>query len=101
MQQRVTVVDSTSSLNNGGCASDVLKAAVYFTNFLTKTHSFSEALRLSLSFAGENNFCPVLVGAFCGALCGKDAIPGDALSHHRDLLLRRIDQVATTLASTW
>lgn len=96
------IADGTNNLSKGGFAPDVLKASVYFTSLMANGRTtFSEALALSLTFAGEVNFCPVLVGAFCGAQCGSDAIPKHELSHHRARLLERIDKVAVTLASAW
>ena len=50
--------------NNGGFAPDVLSAAVFFVG---TSGSFTEALEMSLAFAGPANYCPVLVGAIAGA----------------------------------
>lgn len=100
VRSALVVAQDTSKLSAGGLAPEVLKAAIYFTN-QTKTSTFEEVLNLSLAFAREDNFCPVIVGAFCGALLGKEAIPNSELTHHRRPLQKRIDTVATTLASQW
>jgi ADP-ribosyl-[dinitrogen reductase] hydrolase len=43
-----------------GYAADALQAAIYF---LQSSFSFEEALERSIGFAGQENYCPILVGA--------------------------------------
>eukprot|EP01119_Soliformovum_irregulare_P004473 TRINITY_DN1548_c0_g1_i2.p1 TRINITY_DN1548_c0_g1~~TRINITY_DN1548_c0_g1_i2.p1 ORF type:complete len:619 (-),score=107.50 TRINITY_DN1548_c0_g1_i2:889-2745(-) len=62
----------------GGFAPNVLKAALYF---ISNTQSFKDALYKSLQFAGEDNYCPVLVGALAGGLYGAEEIPEVDLQH--------------------
>jgi ADP-ribosylglycohydrolase len=80
----------------GGFAPEVLRAAVYFVG---SSSSFSEALDLSLAFAGPANYCPVLVGAIGGARWGSSAIPAPALAHVD--ILRRVETCAHGLAAGW
>ena len=47
-------------LDPGGFALDAVSAAVHFTGRL-------DALRKASEFAGDGNYCPVLVGVFLGA----------------------------------
>ncbi len=58
-------------LSPSGYAPDVLRAAVFFLN---TSPSFETALTRSVEFAGEENYCPVSVGAICGVLYGKAPI---------------------------
>ena len=80
----------------GGFAPEVLRAAVYFVG---SSSSFSEALDLSLAFAGPANYGPVLVGAIGGARWGSSAIPRQALDHVD--ILRRVETCAHGLAAGW
>jgi len=80
--------------NTNGYSPVALRAAVFFVGTST---SFSEALERSLVFAGPPNYCPVLVGAICGARWGTSAIPSFALAHVK--LLQRVQDTAGKLAS--
>src|SRR5262245_60007223 len=81
---------------SGGFAPEVLRAAVYFVG---SSSSFSEALDLSLAFAGPANYCPVLVGAIGGARWGSADIPHQALAHVD--ILPRVETCARGLAAGW
>ncbi len=62
------------------------------------------ALKFSLRFAKASNFCPVLVGAFCGAKWGKYKLVdycGHELDHCSKNLIKRVGAAATGLANTW
>ena len=67
--------------NNGGFAPDVLRAALHFVG---RSACFTEALEMSLAFAGPANYCPVLVGAIAGARWGASAIPPSSLGPRRN-----------------
>lgn len=58
-------------LDAGGYSPEVLKAAISFLQF---NDSFESALLKSLRFAGDANYCPVLVGAIGGARWGATAV---------------------------
>jgi ADP-ribosyl-[dinitrogen reductase] hydrolase len=51
---------SIQLMRPSGYAPDALQAAIYF---LQSSTSLEEALERSIRFAGEENYCPVLVGA--------------------------------------
>jgi len=96
-----TILDAPKSvqqLDTGGFAPEVLKAAIYFVE---TTSNFSEAVHNAIKFAGEINFCPVLVGAFAGALYGVNAIAKEELEHVSDSLKSRLVKAANSLAATW
>jgi ADP-ribosylglycohydrolase len=88
---------STGNLKRGGFAPDVLQAALYFLNTST---SFEDALTASIQFAGDNNYCPVLVGSIGGARWGRGKIPDSALEHCQKLL-PEIEAVVEALGATW
>jgi ADP-ribosylglycohydrolase len=82
--------------NNGGYAPDVLRAALFFVG---TSACFTEALERSLTFAGPDNYCPVLVGAIAGARWGASAIPQSALAQVD--ILPWIRATADALAAGW
>jgi ADP-ribosylglycohydrolase len=82
--------------NNGGFAPDVLRAAVFFVR---TSNCFTEALERSLVFAGDANYCPVLVGAIAGARWGASSIPPASFAHVS--LLSRVTTAADALAAGW
>ena len=82
--------------NNGGFAPDVLRAALHFVG---SSGCFAEAMVRSLAFAGNANYCPVLVGAISGARWGVSAIPQAALVHVD--ILPRVRATAEALAARW
>eukprot|EP01111_Echinosteliopsis_oligospora_P014465 TRINITY_DN5456_c0_g1_i2.p1 TRINITY_DN5456_c0_g1~~TRINITY_DN5456_c0_g1_i2.p1 ORF type:complete len:156 (-),score=35.79 TRINITY_DN5456_c0_g1_i2:5-472(-) len=97
-----TKTDELSNLSKGGYAPDVLRASVYFmTKYTTK--QYPTPLYHSLQFAGNSNFCPVLVGAFCGALYGEEVIRKDTkeLNHCSIKLQQRLKMVNDLLCSLW
>lgn len=80
---------------------EVLRDAIFFVN---QDKDPVKALAASLRFAGPLNFCPVLVGAFCGAMCGRSGIHTHAkheLAHCSSAITARMDAVAQELALTW
>eukprot|EP00026_Physarum_polycephalum_P011648 Phypoly_transcript_11887.p1 GENE.Phypoly_transcript_11887~~Phypoly_transcript_11887.p1 ORF type:complete len:280 (+),score=35.67 Phypoly_transcript_11887:119-958(+) len=92
---------SGSTTTGGGYAPNVLQDAIFFVN---QDQEPQKALGASLRFAGSSNFCPVLVGAFCGALCGRGGIKLRAkheLTHCSRKLTERMESVAQELAMTW
>ncbi len=84
------------SLARGGFAPDVLAAAVHFVG---TSETFDAALDKSLQFAGQANYCPVLVGSIGGARWGASSI-GDKMLGHCDLL-QRVRSTAACLSSEW
>ena len=58
-------------LKQSGYAPDVFAAALYF---LSECKSFDAAMSSSIHFAGNENFCPVLVGSIGGARYGIDVV---------------------------
>ncbi|MCB2141090.1 ADP-ribosylglycohydrolase family protein, partial [bacterium] len=89
-------IDSGASLKNGGFAPDVLAAAVFFVN---KGKNFVESLNEAITFAGPENYCPVVVGAVGGARWGAASIPRSTLSHCD--IFHRVQAVADLLAGRW
>ena len=88
--------DTTSPLDPGGFAPEVLRAAI---RFVVKNATFEGALAASIRFAGPANYCPVLVGAIGGARWGASSIPADLFSHCD--MLPRLVVVADRLALDW
>lgn len=82
--------------DNGGYASDVLRAAVYCVG---TSASFGEALEGSLAFASPSNYCPVLVAAIGGARWGAPTTPQATLAHLD--ILPRVRAAADALAVGW
>ncbi len=96
LRKRGRFVDQKEPGNNGGFATDVIRAAIYFVN---QSACFDEALNRSLAFAGPSNYCPVLVGAIAGCRWGASAIPTSLLSHVD--ILPRVKAAAESLAAGW
>jgi len=90
------MIDTTSPLDPGGFAPEVLRAAI---RFVVENTSFERALAASIRFAGPANYCPVLVGAIGGARWGASSIPADLLSHCD--MLPSLVVVADRLALDW
>jgi ADP-ribosylglycohydrolase len=88
--------DAEAPGDNGGFAPEVLRAAVYFVG---SSAGFTEALEPSLVFAGQSNYCPVLVGAVAGARWGASTVPALALGHVE--ILPSVRTAAEALASGW
>lgn len=79
----------------------VLEAAIHFIN---KNSRPEKALAASLKFAGPDNFCPVLVGSFIGAILGRDGVRNVAeheLTTTSRAMLMRLSAAAQLLSSTW
>jgi ADP-ribosylglycohydrolase len=68
--------------------------------FVSDSRDFEESLSRAIRFAGPENFCPVLVGAFAGARWGAAAIP-ESMTQPDELIRKRIADVAAELASGW
>lgn len=43
---------------------------------------FTDMVMSSIEFAGASNYCPVLVGAWAGAIYGIEGIPDWMINHH-------------------
>jgi len=69
-----------AELHQDGFSPLVLDAALHF---LTVHGTFGKALTASLEFAGQANYCPVLVGAIGGALYGVKAVPPVMVAHRQ------------------
>ena len=67
---------ASKELDDGGYAPKVFEAAWYF---LHQTTCFEDALQKSLDFAGQANYCPVLVGLW--AACLYKYVPDQCLCH--------------------
>jgi ADP-ribosylglycohydrolase len=87
----------TRNLSDGGFSPDALRAAVHFVG---TSDSMQQALLRSIEFAGQANYCPVLVGSIGGARWGANSVPATLLTLH-DELLPRLASVADTLARGW
>jgi ADP-ribosylglycohydrolase len=87
---------SDETLQNGGFAPEVLRAALFF---VSKHTGFDAALEAAVAFAGPENYCPVLVGAIAGARWGAAAIPSVLLSHCE--ILAEVEKSAEELGNLW
>jgi len=87
---------SGRSLNHGGFAPEVLRAAV---SFVSAENAFATAMEAAIAFAGPSNYCPVLVGAIAGARWGASEIPRSMLSHVG--ITGRVERVAGMLSEAW
>jgi len=87
---------NADGISKGGYAPEVLKAAVYFVGI---HDTFSDAIEASLTFAGPDNYCPVLVGAIGGARWGASSIDVSCLKHCKQL--PRVYEISERLAGMW
>jgi hypothetical protein len=55
----------------------------------------------SIQFAGSDNFCPVLVGAFAGALYGAHSITSEDLQFCSSGLVLQVMESAAILSKGW
>ena len=94
----------------------VVQAALYF---LLNSDSLEDALLRSLGFAGNANYCPVLVvrvrmgigvrctadprsqGGLGGALYGDEAVTADLLGHASERLLQEVMEAADRAGDEW
>ena len=92
---REALLDSTARpLDRGGFAPEVLRAALHFVR---RAKDFESAVSASIQFAGPSNYCPVIVGAFAGALYGESRISRQALEHCQADVVRRALALADAL----
>lgn len=80
----------------------MLQDAIFFIN--SEHKEADKAIAASLKYAGPSNFCPVLVGAFCGALVGRSGILQHAKHEMRDTsvaMTLRLGAAADALAAEW
>lgn len=90
-----------SKLSKGGYAPKVLEAALYFVG---QNPEPDKAIANSLKFAGADNFCPVLVGAFCGARAGRNEFLKCARTELQETSMKmqkRIEKVVNQLSDMW
>lgn len=50
--------------------------------FVLTSIDFTDMVTSSIEFAGASNYCPVLVGAWAGAIYGIEGIPDWMINHH-------------------
>eukprot|EP01124_Arcella_intermedia_P009761 TRINITY_DN16376_c0_g1_i2.p1 TRINITY_DN16376_c0_g1~~TRINITY_DN16376_c0_g1_i2.p1 ORF type:complete len:253 (+),score=50.29 TRINITY_DN16376_c0_g1_i2:158-916(+) len=87
-------------LSIGGYAPATLEAALFFAK---EDKTFTEIIEESVQFAGNSNYCPVLVGALVGAKLGYSKCnfqPSD-LEHCSVALRERLQTVSSLLEDTW
>lgn len=93
-----------------GFSPNVLKATLWFVKKYTQgidlnsektdlKKIFRNCLEHSFKFAGKANYCPVLVGAIMGAICGSNNIEEDMYSHC--LCTEKVLDVSNQLSKTW
>jgi ADP-ribosylglycohydrolase len=85
-------------LSEDGFSPNVLRAALHF---VSAEATFAAALDASTSFAGPENYCPVLVGAIAGARWGASEIPAYSLVHCSAEDIARVNSAAAALTATW
>lgn len=79
-----------------GYSIHVLNASIYF---LDEYHNFQMALENSIKFAGNANYCPVVVGAIGGARWGAKNIP-ETLSR-RNRHYKKLEALAKEMLLGW
>ncbi|MCB9742610.1 MAG: ADP-ribosylglycohydrolase family protein [Alphaproteobacteria bacterium] len=85
------------TLDSGGYAPAVLRAAVWF---VSESRWPAEAVKASIDFAGPENYAPVIVGALSGARWGASGIE-DTMLRHLGELRPRVEAAAERLAVDW
>lgn len=92
-------------LKKGGFCVDAFAAALYFT---LSARNFAHGLTESISFAGADNYCPVICGVLLGATFGASAIPSGMFKSNRShtdsqyvCLHRRISDATSHLSERW
>ena len=95
--RRALEIRPPAGLSRSGFAPEVLGAAVHFVN---ASDSLPTALARSIDFAGQANYCPVLVGSIGGARWGRAQIE-ERFLHHQGDLVPRLTRVALSLARGW
>ena len=98
-QAQIVEPDSPArkQLHAGGYSPGTLHTALAFA----RTPRYPAASLLAAKdFAGPDNYCPVLVGAFLGARFGAGAFEGH-LRHHPRAHVARINEAAWGLADLW
>jgi ADP-ribosyl-[dinitrogen reductase] hydrolase len=85
--RRALEIQPSKEISRSGFAPEVLSAAVHFLN---TSDSLSTALARSIDFAGQANYCPVLVGSIGGARWGRTQIDERFLLHQGDLVPRLV-----------
>jgi len=83
------------TLDAGGFCVEVLAAALHFA-FVAK--DFAGGLDLALDFAGLDNYCPVICGAFLGARFGSAALAPNLFDHSRSHGNAQFGQLQSALA---
>ena len=78
--RRALETQPPKEISRSGFALEVLGAAVHFVN---ASDSLPIALARSIDFAGQANYCPVLVGSIGGARWGRAQIEERFLHHQR------------------
>lgn len=98
------------SIPKDGFSPNVLKATLWFIKKYTNgvdleskdtdlKKIFEKCLNHSFDFAGKVNYCPVLVGAIMGAICGSENIDKEMYSHC--LSPERVLDVSKQLSLGW
>eukprot|EP00927_Polykrikos_kofoidii_P036513 TRINITY_DN30838_c0_g1_i1.p1 TRINITY_DN30838_c0_g1~~TRINITY_DN30838_c0_g1_i1.p1 ORF type:complete len:300 (-),score=52.48 TRINITY_DN30838_c0_g1_i1:30-929(-) len=82
----------------GGFCPEVLKTSAYFIS--SGDGSFDKSLENALKFAGQDNYCPVMVGCFLGCALGASAIPDRMLTHCKPGVRERCACVAEALSAS-
>ncbi|CAD7930373.1 unnamed protein product [Amoebophrya sp. A25] len=88
---KVGAAHITKKLNRGGLCVDALRSALHF---VALGSTFDHALQESITFAGPDNYCPVLVGAIAGARWGACKISEKHLEHCREGVRERCRDLA-------
>eukprot|EP00759_Apiculatamorpha_spiralis_P025985 PhF_6_TR29195/c0_g1_i1/m.42716/K11687/ADPRHL2; poly(ADP-ribose) glycohydrolase ARH3 len=79
-------VNESYKLHSGGHSPYTLQTALHFLLYPPPPDNhnvFQNVLSASLSYAGEPNFCPVLVGALAGAWRGSEEVVSSNMLNHR------------------
>ena len=85
------------TLDSGGYAPAVLRAAVWF---VSESRWPEEAIKASIDFAGPENYAPVIVGALAGARWGGAAVDEAGLRHLGELR-PQVEAAAERLSEGW
>lgn len=99
--RRVLTMDTRekSQISADGLSPLTLEAALWF---MINCKGFHNTLYQSLDFAGNANYCPVLVGAMAGILYGYEDIKQEDIEHKETrAIVERVKASALAFAADW
>jgi len=98
LQKIINKEYNEKEISQDGFCLNVLFAALYF---IDNSKNFSEALERSLKFAGNANYCPVLVGSIGGSRWGLSEIPKSHWNELDQETKNRLESISNYLEQQW